>query len=88
MQKITNLLNFKLFFQRLVKKFMQYVNLKKNIKYDLKIQRIIINVFQKIVEKFLMKSFKNINLLILKSCIILIALMINLLAIYVKCIII
>ncbi len=78
----------KLFFQRLVKKFMQHVNLKKNIECDLKIQRAIIDAFQKVVEEFLIKSFESMNLLIFKCCSILIALMINLLAIHVKRIII
>jgi histone H3/H4 len=88
LQKTTNLLIFKLSFQRLVKKLMQHVNLKKNIECDLKIQRAIIDAFQEVVEEFLMKSFQSMNLLILKCFVILIALMINLFAIYVKRVII
>ncbi len=88
LQKTTDLLILKLFFQRLVKKFMQHVDLKKNIECDLKIQRAVIDAFQKIGEEFLMRSFENMNLLILKCCVILIALMINLLAIHVKRVII
>jgi histone H3/H4 len=67
---------------------MQYFNLKKSIKCDLKIQKAIIDAFQEVVEEFLVRSFENMNLLIFKYCIILIALMISLLAIHVKRVII
>ncbi len=59
LQKVIDLLIFKLFFQRVIKKLMQNVDLKKNISIDLKIQRTTIDVLQKVVEEFLMKSFKS-----------------------------
>jgi histone H3/H4 len=59
LQKVIDLLIFKLSFQRVIKKLMQNVDLKKNMSIDLKIQRATIDVLQKVVEEFLMKSFEN-----------------------------
>jgi histone H3/H4 len=58
LQKIIDLLIFKLSFQRVIKKLIQNV-VKKNMNIDLKIQRMTIDVLQKVVEEFLMKSFES-----------------------------
>jgi histone H3/H4 len=58
-QKVIDLLIFKLFFHRVITKLMQNVDLKKSMSIDLKIQRTTIDVLQKVVEEFLMKSFEN-----------------------------
>ncbi len=38
---------------------MQYIKLKMNMSFDLKIQRIAIDALQEIVENFLVESFEN-----------------------------
>jgi histone H3/H4 len=52
--------------------------------FDLKIQRIVLNALQKIIEKFLVKSFETIYVLMLENFIALITIMINLFVIHVK----
>jgi histone H3/H4 len=59
LQKVIDSLILKLSFQRVVKKLMQHVDLKKNMSFDLKIQRVVIDTLQKAIEKFLVKTFKS-----------------------------
>ncbi len=80
-----DLLISKILFQRIVKEFMQHVNLKKSMNFDLKIQEVVLNALQETIEKFLMKSFKSKYVLMLESFIALITIM-TLLIIHVKCV--
>ena len=66
LQKIIYLLLFKLSFQRVVKKLMQHVKLKRDMSFDLRIQRVVMNALQKTVEDFLIKNFENKNVLMLE----------------------